>query len=104
MAEETPTADSTTPEGETTLLRLQWDKGGSATITESDGHFVTVHSSTASPPGSPLRGQTEDNVPYEIKVRGCKRISEEPLTYEIHGRFVNLSSVKRDKVLGSFKS
>lgn len=86
------------------MLQLLWDKGGSATITQSDGNLVTVHSTLASPPGSPLLGKTQDGVPYEIKVRGCKRIKEQPLTYEIHGRFMNLSRANREKVMASFEA
>ncbi len=86
-------------------IEVTWTSGGRGVIVESDGKFVVTESDTAAAPGTPLAGTTsaETTTRYEIKVRGCKRISESPVRYRIDGRFMNLSAKDRQALLAQLK-
>jgi hypothetical protein len=73
--------------------------GGEAAIIENQGDHVTLRSSVPSPPGSTL-ALVHDNLPIQVKVRGCKRLAEEALPFRIEGRFVSLTRVAREKLFG----
>ena len=49
--------------------------GGDAAIVENDGDHVTLHSSVPSPPGSTL-ALLHESLAIQVKVRGCKRLTE----------------------------
>lgn len=84
-------------------LEVAWNRGGTAVLVETDGGRVSVDSDVAAAPGTPLAGRVKgsalDGAPLLVKVRGCRRINQEPPLYRIEGRFVNLSSKERASLL-----
>lgn len=82
-------------------IEVQWERGGTGWLVESDGHRVLVHSDTAAAPGTPLTGTRlgHDGELIQVKVRGCRRIAEAPIRYAIDGRFMNLSATLRQALL-----
>ena len=74
---------------------LSWEQGGTATLLETDGHFVRLLSSRSAPPGAPLTAINETNVRFQLKVRGCRRSPEHPDRFIIDGRFYNLTREQR---------
>ncbi|GMV17480.1 MAG: hypothetical protein KJ015_40495 [Myxococcales bacterium] len=80
-------------------MLFAWAGGGSARLLTTNGDLVTLLSSTAWPPGTPLEGSFEGST-YRVKVRSCKRSEEEPeLPFRIEGRFQNLTREQRERVL-----
>ena len=73
-------------------LSLELEGGGRATLVETDGDRVTLHSTRAFPPGSPLSGASPLGA-LRVKVRGCKKDGD---GFAIDGRFVNLSRTQRE--------
>jgi hypothetical protein len=84
-------------------VAIGWERGGRATIVHSDGQRVSVDSDAAAAPGTPLTGHVVagplEGTPLQIKVRGCRRISQDPACFRIEGRFVNLSAKQRTALL-----
>jgi hypothetical protein len=80
-------------------IRLTVASGGDAAIVENDGDQVTLRSSVPSPPGSTL-ALLHESLAIQVKVRGCKRLTEESLPFRIEGRFVSLTRVAREKLFG----
>jgi hypothetical protein len=72
-----------------------WEKGGTATLLETDGNFVRLLSSRSAPPGAPLTALSETNGRFQLKVRGCRRSAEHPDRFIIDGRFFNLTKEQR---------
>jgi hypothetical protein len=78
-------------------MKLEWDGGGSATfLTLQAPDRVTLSSSVAAAPGTPLTGKTEEGVRFSVKVRTCKKLTAEPLAYWIDGRLFNVTRLMRD--------
>lgn len=64
--------------------------GGDGVVVSYAALRTVVHSSRAFPPGATLRGSIPGVAcPLEVKVRTCKRISAEPLTFAVDGRLQN---------------
>ena len=80
-------------------IPLTVKRGGAAAIVENKDDFVTLRSSVPSPPGSTLDLLFED-LPLQVKVRGCRRIDEEPLVFRIEGRLVSLTRPARERLFG----
>ncbi len=84
-------------------IELTWPNGAHARILESDGDRAVVESETAAAPGTPLTFNAAigeaTSAKIQIKVRGCKKIADEPVTFRIEGRFMNLSAALRGKLL-----
>lgn len=81
------------------MIAFAWSGGGSARLLESNGDLVTLFSSSAWPPGTPLEGSFE-GATYRVKVRSCRRSDEDPeLPFRIEGRFQNLTRQQRERVL-----
>lgn len=84
-------------------IDIEWERGGRGQLVETDGQFVKAWSEVAAAPGTPLActARIPDVGPlrYEIKVRGCRRISDSPVRFHIDGRFMNLSSGERRRLL-----
>jgi hypothetical protein len=81
-----------------TFPRWLLEKGGEARVLETDGDRITLESTRAFPPGSPLLAQVEgSNDTYRVKVRGSRRISD--TLFRVDGRLVNLSREAREKLL-----
>jgi len=78
---------------------LRVTRGGEAAIVENKADFVTLRSSVPSPPGSTLDLAFED-LPVQVKVRGCKRVEEGPLPFRIEGRLVSLTRAARERIFG----
>jgi hypothetical protein len=86
---------------ETRAIELSLANGGNAIVLESNGDFVTLLSSRAAPPGTPLVGDFEGGS-YRVKVRGCRKTEEDSARpFRIEGRFQNLSRSQRERVLRS---
>jgi hypothetical protein len=84
----------------TSAERPAWilEKGGEARLLETDGDHVTLESTRAFPPGSPLVARAEGTgETYRIKVRGSQRTGDG--VFRVEGRFVNLSRPARDRLL-----
>ncbi|MBE7478374.1 MAG: hypothetical protein HS104_00055 [Polyangiaceae bacterium] len=80
-------------------MLFTWAGGGSARLLTTNGDLVTLLSSSAWPPGTPLEGDFEGST-YRVKVRSCKRSGEDPeLAFRIEGRFQNLTREQRERVL-----
>lgn len=80
-------------------MLFAWASGGSARLLSTNGDLVTLLSSTAWPPGTPLEGSFEGSS-YRVKVRSCKRSDEDPeRPFRIEGRFQNLTREQRERVL-----
>ena len=81
-------------------LLLNLEPEGSASIEQTDGAHVSLHASTAFPPGSTLRGMLQGrSFRYEVKVRGCKRTDVDPIRpFRVEGRFINLSREQRVQI------
>jgi len=73
--------------------------GGEAAIVENQGDHVVVRSSVASPPGSTL-SLKHGELALQVKVRGCKRLTESQLPFRIEGRLVSLTRAARDALFG----
>jgi hypothetical protein len=75
--------------------------GGTARLLHVDGNAVSLSATVAAPPGATLETrQPEQPEPVLIKVRACRRDPSDESRYLIDGRFVNLSRVRRQKLLG----
>jgi hypothetical protein len=82
-------------------IELGFPTGDSALVLETNGDFVTLLSSRAAPPGTPLIGEFEGRS-YRVKVRGCRKTEEDPAhPFRIEGRFQNLSRAQRDRILAA---
>lgn len=80
------------------MIEFSLREGGRARLVATDGDAVSLLSSAAAPPGTPLEAQL-DAVAYRIKVRSCRRSEEDrELVYRIEGRFQNLSRAQRERV------
>jgi len=73
--------------------------GGEAAIVENQGDYVVVRSSVASPPGSTL-SMKHGQLSVLVKVRGCRRLTEEQLPFRIEGRLVSLTRAARETLFG----
>jgi hypothetical protein len=86
-------------------LELTWPNGIHATLVEVDGDKAVVESGAAAAPGTPLALMAPRlGAQLQIKVRGCRKLSDEPLTFRIEGRFVNLSGAQRSALLAAFNA
>ncbi len=106
ITEPTTDADSdATKDADPKRIAITWDRGGQAILLETDGARVSVESDAAAAPGTPLAGKFTGGPlggrPLLIKVRGCRRVNQEPTRYQIDGRFVNLSSKERASLLAA---
>ncbi len=82
------------------MIELALKKGGRARVVATDGDNVTLLSSAAAPPGTPLEAEL-DREHYRVKVRACRRTEEDPeLVFRIEGRFQNLSRAQRGRLVG----
>jgi len=77
--------------------------GGEAAIVENQGDHVVVRSSVASPPGSTL-SMKHGELSVQVKVRGCKRTTEDRLPFRIEGRLVSFTRAAREALFGSDSS
>lgn len=93
MSDEAASSTVPSPEG---LLSWEWSRGGRAQVMRVDGAFVTVHSTAAFPPGAPLTAVAKGGHQFEMKVRGCRKLSLQPDTFEIDGKLFNLSKESRE--------
>lgn len=85
-------------------LQLLLDGGGEASLLTTDGNFVTLRTTRAAPPGTPLRGMSTEGETYQLKVRSCRRDSDSTEAaphYLVDGRWVNLSRPQRERLLGT---
>jgi hypothetical protein len=74
--------------------------GGEAAIVENQGDHVVVRSSVASPPGSTL-SMKHGELSVQVKVRGCKRLTEDRLPFRIEGRLVSFTRSAREALFGN---
>jgi hypothetical protein len=80
------------------VIEFALSRGGSARLVALEGELVTISSSNAAPPGTPLEASFEDAT-YRIKVRSCRRTDEDPeRPFRIEGRFQNLSREARARL------
>jgi hypothetical protein len=87
---------------ERTVPRWTLERGGEASLIETDGDRVSLESTRAFPPGAPLVARAEGTAePYRVKVRGSRRISD--THFRVDGRFVNLSRSERERLLALLK-
>lgn len=71
-------------------FQFQLAGGGEGEVVRFEKLHTVVHSPRAFPPGATLRASIPGVAcPLEIKVRTCKRISTEPMTFSVDGRLQN---------------
>ena len=80
-------------------VELSVSGGGAAAIVDNQGDHVTVRSSVASPPGSTLV-LDHHGLSVQVKVRGCKRLGDGALPFQILGRLVSLTRAGREQLFG----
>ncbi len=80
-------------------VQLQLASGGRAMIVENDGDHITLRSSAPSPPGSTL-ALMHDGLSVQVKVRGCKKLTENELPFQIVGRLLSLTRAARERLFG----
>lgn len=76
------------------MTELELEGGGRASVVETDGDRVSLRSTRAFPPGSPLSG-TSPLGTLRIKVRSCRKEGD---VFHVDGRFVNLSREQRQRL------
>jgi hypothetical protein len=83
------------------MPHIAFDKGGEADVLALAGERITLRSTIASPPGSPLTGTLHASVnahtPIRIKVHGCRREGD---GFRIEGRIIDLSRDLRATLAG----
>lgn len=80
-------------------MKLDWERGGSAVfLTLAEPDKVTLSSSVAAAPGTPLVGTNSAGVRYSVKVRTCRKLSQEPLSYWLEGRLFNVTRAMREQL------
>ena len=87
-------------------IALTLKRGGEAFILEHSGDFVTLGSSSASPPGSTLEATFAGparSVSVRVKVRGCRRdaLPDGREGFRVDGRFVSMTRGDREILFGS---
>ena len=80
-------------------VSLTVESGGEAAIVDHQGDHVTLRSSVPSPPGSTLT-LLHQGLSVQVKVRGCKRLDEAGLPFQILGRLVSLTRAGREQLFG----
>jgi hypothetical protein len=79
---------------------LERKSGGHVTLVTWNGEHVTLECDFSSPPGSSVE-LVVAGAPLSVKVRGCRRLDpRDPPRFGIEGRWVNLSRVQREALLG----
>ena len=81
------------------MIVFSWRRGGQGRLLQTDGDLVSVLSSLACPPGTPLEGDLEGSM-FRIKVRSCRKCDEDAeLPFRIEGRFQNLTREQRARLV-----
>lgn len=80
---------------------LHWHGGGEAQVLQTDGVHATLHSTRQAAPGTPLTADVtlKSGKAVRFKVKGCRRLDE--ATYELFGRWVDLSKKMREELAGA---
>jgi hypothetical protein len=79
-------------------------QGQRARLESTDGHFVTLLSTQAFPPGATLSGALEgEPAPYLVKVRGSRRApsaetASAAVEFIVEGRWVSLTRRQRESL------
>lgn len=81
-------------------IELAWVQGGTASVMHTDGALVTVRSTRASAPGTPLVANTTlgTSAVVRMKVQDCRR--EADGAFVIRGRWLDLSRATREEIVG----
>jgi hypothetical protein len=83
-------------------VSITFENKGRAKLIETDAQLATLECDFSSPPGSPLTGHiVGSNQRVQLKVHHCRRVSVDVQQFLIRGRWVNLSRLARDELLGS---
>lgn len=78
---------------------VRWDKGGEGAFVSIDDDRVSVRSSKASAPGSPITGQIEGGPKVRIKVARC-RAEPSGGAFLIEGRLIDATRQDREAIAG----
>ncbi len=74
------------------MSHVAFDKGGEANVVALEGERISLLSTVASPPGSPLVGKLHEGVnagaSVRIKVHGCRREGD---GFRIEGRVIDMT-------------
>lgn len=76
---------------------VRWDKGGEGAFVSIDDDRVSVRSTKASAPGSPIAGQIEGGPKVRIKVARCRA---EDGAFLIEGRLIDATRKDREAIAG----
>ena len=79
------------------IERLPLRRGGEVRIHGAGVEFVTLESTSASPPGSSLELELA-GAPITVKVRSCRKTAAG--NFVIEGRWVGMSRPQREALLG----
>jgi hypothetical protein len=75
-------------------MKLRWDKGGEAEVTQLEGDAVTLRSTLPSPPGSRL---SDKSLSLTVKVHTSRRQPDG--SFLIAGRLVDVTREVRSKII-----
>ena len=82
-------------------VSIVFEKKGNATLVETDGERATLQCEFSSPPGSPLIGHiVASRQRVQLKVHQCRCTAPEARLFLIRGRWVNLSRLAREELIG----
>ena len=78
---------------------FEFPNGARARLVAMEGEHVSLLSTKAAAPGTPLDGSF-DGMSFRIKVRSCRRTDEDAEhPFRVDGRFQNLSRDARNRLL-----
>lgn len=81
------------------MAHLRWHRGGEAELLALEGDRARVRSSISSAPGSRLDAALADGRSVRLKVHRCRRLPEEPPTFELEGRLLDATRDVRAALL-----
>ncbi len=77
--------------------KIQWAKGGEATVLTLVEDAVTLQSSVSSPPGSRIEGKTEAADPVRVKIHSSKK--QQDGSFLLEGRVLDMTRAVREKIV-----
>ncbi|AKT41904.1 hypothetical protein [Chondromyces crocatus] len=83
------------------MAQVNWTRGGEADLIKVDDDLVSVRSTRAAAPGTPLDGALTvgSQKPIRLKVARCKR-EESGSTFVIEGRLIDANREMRTELAG----
>ena len=83
-------------------VRIDWTKGGQATVISLVDDAIALRSSIPSPPGSRIEGKTEGGEAVRVKIHSSKR--QEDGSFVLEGRALDMTRAVRSVLAGEGKT